>query len=153
MTELRSFLGFCSAFRRFIPILVCIAYPWNKMLRKKQQQTFDDLTKAEGTTMETLQERLISAPIQLLPPAKGGIIVDSGACKKQVRAVLLHKLPKGPAETNRIWGQDRLYRPDALIKRQSANALLTYWHSCAYILIWKEVNLLSVRTTPLFNGL
>lgn len=54
VTELRSVLGPCSAFRRLIPKLARIADPLPIKLHKTHAQTFDDATEEKITAMKTL---------------------------------------------------------------------------------------------------
>ena len=44
ITDVRSFLGLCNVFRRFVKDFARIAAPLNAMLKKDRPATFDDLT-------------------------------------------------------------------------------------------------------------
>lgn len=70
VTESRSFIGLCNAFRRFIPKFARIADPLKEKIRTNQPQTIGDLID-EKNALTTIRERLISPPILALSRAKG----------------------------------------------------------------------------------
>ena len=91
VTELRSFLGLCNVFRRFVPNFSRIAAPLNKKLKKGEPQHFDHLTDEELSAMKDLQDKLITPPVLALPRPNGRITIDTDACAYQVGCVLLQE--------------------------------------------------------------
>lgn len=77
VTKLRSYLGLCSVFRRFVPNFARIAASLNRKLRKDQPKEFGTLNDDERCAMKTLQEKLISPPILVLPYAGEHYTLDT----------------------------------------------------------------------------
>lgn len=61
VTELRSFLGLCNVFRRFVRILAGIASPSTKKLRKDAPTTFDKLEEDGKKEFNSLKEKLMES--------------------------------------------------------------------------------------------
>ena len=90
-TDVRSFLGLCNVFRRFVPNFARVAAPLNLMLQKGQPDKFDELTDEQKAAFNELKERLISPPILALPQPHGHYVLDTDACDKQVGCVLMQE--------------------------------------------------------------
>ena len=91
LTELRSFLGLCNVYRRFVPNFSRIASPLTAKLEKGKDATFPTLTEEEENAFLTLKKKLASPPELALPQSGRTYIVDTDACDKQVGCVLLQE--------------------------------------------------------------
>ena len=112
-TELKSFLGMCTVYRRFIKDYAHIAKPLTKLTRTRLPHVLPPLDAAQLAAFDYLKEFLASAPIVALPRHEGLFILDIDACAVQVGCTLLQQqldksiLPVGscicgliPAENN-----------------------------------------------------
>ena len=94
-TELRSFLGMCNVYRRFVKGFAKIAAPLNRKTGKDQPFEFEVLTDEEYEAFEELKKRLISPPILALPRYGKRYTLDTDACGYQVGCALLQEQPDG----------------------------------------------------------
>ncbi|CAN8067637.1 unnamed protein product [Agarophyton chilense] len=94
-TELRSFLGLCNVFRRFVKSFARIAAPLNSKLEKNKPFNFETLTDTEHEAFEKLRQRLIRPPILAISRQDMPYVLDTDACDIQVGCVLLQKQPDG----------------------------------------------------------
>ena len=62
--ELRSFIGMCAYYRRFIEKFSFIAGPLHDLTKKNVKYEW---TRKKNDSFETLKEKLISQPILILP--------------------------------------------------------------------------------------
>jgi len=92
-TELKSFLGMCNVYRRFIKDYAHIAKPVTKLTSKKLPHVLPPLDAAQMAAFEYLKERLTSTAILALPRREGHFILDTDACAVQVGCTLLQKQP------------------------------------------------------------
>ena len=89
--EVRSFLGICNVYRKFVKDFTKIATPLNKKLNKGKPTKWESLTDGEMTAFETLKEKLVKPPILTLPKANRPLILDTDACDLQLGCVLLQQ--------------------------------------------------------------
>ena len=94
-TELRSFLGMCNVYRKFVSGFAKIAAPLTDMLRKGEPDTFDDLTEAQAHAFSQLKNALINPPILTLPRESAPYTLDVDACDSQLGACLQQEQPDG----------------------------------------------------------
>ncbi|CDF40057.1 unnamed protein product [Chondrus crispus] len=100
-TELRSFLGMCNVYRRFIDHFAKIAAPLTAMLRKGGPDVLPNLDKEQTTAFQTLKECLISPPVLKLPRLGRPYSLDTDASDAQLGCTLLqthedgHRYPVG----------------------------------------------------------
>ena len=85
VSQLRSFLGLCSYYRRFIPFFADIARPLHKML--EAGQPFNWTQEAESV-FQKLKRMLVEAPILGYPVADAPFILDTDASNNAIGAVL-----------------------------------------------------------------
>ena len=85
ITDLRSFLGTASYYRRFIPDFSTIAAPLTDLTRKDVKFKWSE---AEDTAFNSLKTLLISAPILSFPREKGLYILDCDASGTGIGSVL-----------------------------------------------------------------
>ena len=85
---LRSFLGFCSYYRRFIPKFSEIAKPVHRLSEKGQKCNWtDECTSVFGT----LKKKMVEAPILAHPDFSKQFILDTDASDVAIGAVLSQK--------------------------------------------------------------
>jgi len=92
-TEIKSFLGMCNVYRRFIKDYAHIAKPLTKLNSKKLPHVLPPLDTTQLASFEYLEERLTSTPILALPRREGLLILDTDACAVQVGCTLLQQQP------------------------------------------------------------
>ena len=80
MTQLKSFLGMCNVYRRFVKDFAKRAEPLNAMTRAEVPPDLPKPTDAALAAFDDLRQALLAQPILALPKAKGQMIVDVDAC-------------------------------------------------------------------------
>ena len=83
--EVRSFLGTCSYYRKYIPQFADIAAPLTNLTRKSAKFVW---TLACQEAFDKLKETLTSAPILSYPAKEGLFILDTDASNTAIGAVL-----------------------------------------------------------------
>lgn len=83
--EIRSFLGLCSYYRRFVPDFATIARPLIKLTEKNEEFIW---TNDQEQAWEELKKRLTSAPILTYPDPDEEFILDTDASDQGIGAVL-----------------------------------------------------------------
>ena len=86
MSEVRSFLGLASYYRRFVEGFSKIATPLTMLTRKNAKFQWSDACE---DSFQTLKQRLITAPVLTIPSGSGGFIVYSDASKNGLGCVLM----------------------------------------------------------------
>ena len=94
-TQMRSFLGMCNVYRRFIKGYARIAHPLSRRTSKDFPETWDDLSEEEITAFKTLKRCLLTAPILALPREGYPYTLDTDASAHQVGCCLLQEQPEG----------------------------------------------------------
>ena len=85
MSEVRSFLGLASYYRRFVKGFSHIAAPLTQLTRKNAK--FVWIEECEKSFQE--KQRLITAPVLTIPSNLGGFVIYSDALKKGLGCVLM----------------------------------------------------------------
>ena len=93
ISELRSFLGLCNVYRRFVPNFSRVATPLNKKMKKDMPTKWGDLTDDETKAFNELKTKLTSPPVLALPRLGHQYTVETDACATQVGCVLLQDQP------------------------------------------------------------
>ena len=83
-TELRSFLGLCKVYQRFIRGFAKLAAPLNALLRKGESPNFGQLNTEQTQAFEDLRARLLDPPILALPRKEGLFTLDTDASQEQI---------------------------------------------------------------------
>ena len=104
-TELRSFLGLCNVYRRFVPRFATLAAPLNRYLTKGQPPILGQLTDDAVDAFNALRARLLSPPILALPRREGKLWLDTDASAAQLGCCLLQEQPSGPALPLGYWSR------------------------------------------------
>ena len=86
VTEVRSFLGLASYYRRFVEGFSHLAMPLTRLTQKRAK--FEWTGKCEESFQE-LKRRLVSAPILTIPSGSGGFTIYSDASRKGLGRVLM----------------------------------------------------------------
>lgn len=85
LKELRSFLGLCSYYRKFIKDFAKIASPLNALVKKSVTFSW---TEGCQHAFDQLKQTLTSAPVLAYPEMEGQFVLDCDASKVAVGAVL-----------------------------------------------------------------
>jgi RNase H-like domain found in reverse transcriptase/Reverse transcriptase (RNA-dependent DNA polymerase)/Retroviral aspartyl protease len=93
-SELRSCLGMCNVYRRFVQGFARIAAPLTDLLKKGQPESFV-LNMAQQNSFQSLRDALIQPPILTLPKEGSSHTLDVDACDYQICACLLQKQEDG----------------------------------------------------------
>ena len=86
VTEIRSFLGLASYYRRFVEGFSSLAAPLTALTKKGKKYEWTE--KCEESFQE-LKRRLTSAPILTIPNGEEGFVIHSDASKIGLGAVLM----------------------------------------------------------------
>ncbi|KAL8089340.1 hypothetical protein AgCh_038959 [Apium graveolens] len=84
--EVRSFLGLAGYYRRFVKDFAKIATPLTKLTRKSEKFEWSD--KCEESFQE-LKNRLVTAPVLVLPDELGNFVIFSDASYRGLGCVLM----------------------------------------------------------------
>jgi len=85
LTEVRSFLGLASYYRRFVDLFAQKAIPLYRLAEKGRH--FEWMDECEST-MQSLKEALMSSPAMALPKYEGIYVLDTDASNFRIGAVL-----------------------------------------------------------------
>ncbi|KAK3086715.1 hypothetical protein FSP39_022396 [Pinctada imbricata] len=85
VTEVRSFLGLCSYYRRFVPDFASIASPLHKLTNRNIEFQWTDTCQR---SFDGLRHALMSAPILVNPDFSRSFILDTDASDLSIGAVL-----------------------------------------------------------------
>ncbi|MCO5604075.1 hypothetical protein L7F22_058232 [Adiantum nelumboides] len=84
--EVRSFLGLCSYYRRFICFFADIATPLHDLTRKDVVFWFGE---KQQIVFKLLKEKLTTEPVLILPNLRKSFQVQCDACGSSIGAVLM----------------------------------------------------------------
>lgn len=87
--DLRSFLGMCTVYRRFVRDYAKVARPLLALTSSKVPDPLPPFTEEQMAAFRDLKYRLTHTPILALPKRTGHYIVDTDASATQVGCVLL----------------------------------------------------------------
>ena len=104
-TELRSFLGLCNVYRRFVKDFSRRAAPLNDLLRKGQPAKLGPLTSEQAAAFKDLVEAVTSPPVLALPRSDLPFSVDTDASERQLGAVLFQTYPDGNRKPLGYWSR------------------------------------------------
>ncbi|MCO5607350.1 hypothetical protein L7F22_061545 [Adiantum nelumboides] len=110
--DVRSFLGLCSYYRRFIRNFAEIASPLHAL--QKKGVTFR-WTQKEISAFNLLKEKMISDPVIVLPDLRKSFVVQCDACGSSIGAVLMQegrvvayerRILQGPEKTMQVYEKE-----------------------------------------------
>jgi transposase InsO family protein len=104
-TELRSFLGLCNVYRRFVPGFAKIAGPLNQLLKKGEGPHIGPLSVEQLTAFEKLREKLLQPPVLALPRKEGRYVLDTDASDHQIGSCLCQEHPDGLRHPIGYWSR------------------------------------------------
>ena len=104
-TELRSFLGLCNVYRRFIRNFTHMAAPLYDMLKKGKPTKFDSLSEEAAKAFDALIEKVTNPPVLALPRADLPYSIDTDASDYQLGVALFQHLPDGTRQTLGYWSR------------------------------------------------
>jgi len=90
-TQLKSFLGMCNVYRRFVTDFAKRAKPLNALTRGEIPHDLPPPTDAAVAAFEDLCHALLFPPVLASPKANRKLIGDVDACADQVRCTLLQE--------------------------------------------------------------
>jgi len=90
-TQLRSFLGMCNVYRRFIRGYSAIAAPLTRMTSKEYGDALPTLDNAQAKALEQLREALLHPPVLALPRRGAPFTIDVDAYDTQLGCALLQE--------------------------------------------------------------
>lgn len=103
--ELRSFLGLCNVYRRFVPGYTNISAPLNKLLKADSPDTIADLDEDQETAFRRLIDAVTSPPVLALPKNGLPYSVDTDASSYQVGAALFQTDEEGRRKPLGYWSR------------------------------------------------
>jgi hypothetical protein len=101
---LRSFLGLCGVYRRFIPNYSKIASSLTKLLRGEISEPYV-LDEEQKRSFEELKDRVCSPPVLALPRLKGDLILDTDASDEQLGCCLQQRGEDGHLHPLGYWSR------------------------------------------------
>ena len=105
LTQVRSFLGACNVYRRFVKGFARIAKPLNDMLRKDATNDFDNPTEEQLEAFETLKKALVTPPILALPKVDRPYVIETDASEYQIGCTLLQEQDDGLPHPVGYWSR------------------------------------------------
>lgn len=103
-TELRSFLGMCNVYRRFIPNFAEVASPLNSLLRKRTP-VLPEFSGSKKESFDKLKRALANPPVLALPQPELPFSVDTDALNFQIGCALFHKHEDGVRYPIGFWSR------------------------------------------------
>ena len=104
-TELRSFLGLCNIYRRFVPNFARIAALLKAFLRKEGTTELPSFNEEQLAAFEPLKKALLASPILRLPRTDLPYSADMDACNHQIGFALLQTYPDGTRHPIGFWSR------------------------------------------------
>ena len=103
-TQLRSFLGLCNVYRRFIEKYAMIAHPLNSLLKKGTSNSFT-LDEEQFKAFENLVDKVCTPPVLSLPAKNLPYSVDTDASAYGIGCALFQTHPDGTRKPIGYWSR------------------------------------------------
>jgi len=94
-TQLRSFLGMCHVYRRFVANYARIEAPLNQLKTKAYGDTLPTITETQAAPFMRLRDALLHPPVLALPHREAPFTTDFDACDTQLGCALLKEQQDG----------------------------------------------------------
>ena len=107
-TELRSFLGTCNVYRRFVPNFAHVAAPLNQLLTKGTDSDLPATTPEQQEAFDLLKEALTSPPVLQRPDPNLEFSIDADASAFQVGCALFQNADDGVRHPIGFWSRSLL---------------------------------------------
>jgi len=104
-TPLRSFLGMCNVFRRFVENCARIAAPLNQLKTQAYGYTLSAFTETQAAAFTRLRDALLHPPVLALPRREAPFTIDVDACDAQLGCALLQEQQKGQLKTGGFYSR------------------------------------------------
>ena len=104
-TQLRSFLGLCNVYRRFVPGFARIARPLTELTEKETSFQLPDFNEEQLIAFEDLKSRLISTPVLRLPQTGLPFSIDTDASEYQIGCALMQEDTQGARHPVGYWSR------------------------------------------------
>ena len=103
-TQVRSFLGLCGVYRRFVPGYATVAKPLTSLTKKGFPENFE-LSEDQQAAFENLRQALVSAPTLSLPRDGRQYVIDTDASDQQIGCVLQQPDDEGELHPLGYWSR------------------------------------------------
>ena len=103
-TELRSFLGLCNVYRRFVPRYATVAAPLTDLLKKGTPDELPPFGISQSVAFNALIEAVTAPPVLALPKPGLRFILDTDACDYQIGCALF-QLQEGEKKPIGYWSR------------------------------------------------
>ena len=104
-SDVRSFLGLCNVYRRFVPSFARVAAPLTDLLRKGKPAQLEDFGEKESEAFENLKQLLTSAPVLSLPRDDLPVSIETDASDYQIGVVLMQTHEDGEKHPVGYWSR------------------------------------------------
>ena len=104
-TQLRSFLGMCNVYRRFVPNFARVAAPLNQLLKKGKGPDLEPLDEAQRGAFELLKQALSEPPVLRLPQKDLPYSVDTDASAYQIGCAFMQTYSDGTRHPIGFWSR------------------------------------------------
>ncbi|EGD73373.1 hypothetical protein PTSG_13220, partial [Salpingoeca rosetta] len=104
--DVRSFLGFCNFYRRFVKDYASVAAPLTDLMHKDRAWEFND---KERSAFDALKTAMTTAPVLAYPDASQKYVVQTDASETAVGGVLMQKGRPVAFESRRYRGAEQRY--------------------------------------------
>ena len=106
-TQMRSFLGSCNVFRRFVKDYAETSRPLNEMLQKDRMSSFgkEPPTERQMESFEILKAAFLEPPVLALPKLGKPYMLDTDASAYQLGCVLLQEQENGEWKPVGYWSR------------------------------------------------
>jgi len=94
-TQMKSFLGACNVYRRFVKNFAKRARPLNELTRNEVDPNLPPPTDVQLAAFEDLKGALVSPPILPIPHPNRRFVVDVDACADQLGCALMQEQEDG----------------------------------------------------------
>ena len=104
-TQVRSFLGMCNVYRRFVRGFTQIAHPLTQKTRKDQPESWGSLNEEDLRAFQELKRCLVTAPILALPRKGYPYTLDTDALENQLGCCLVQEQPDDALHPIGYWSR------------------------------------------------